>query len=89
MSGSFMCPSRNNSEQKFQKNICLKNIESRHTHCVKRVRIRSSSGPYFPALGLNTERYSVSLRIQPECGKIRTRRTPNMDTFHAVALTHS
>ena len=22
--------------------------------------------------------------IQSECGKIRTRKTPNMDTFHAV-----
>ena len=32
------------------------------------------SGPYFPAFGLNTERYSVSLRIQSECGKIRTRK---------------
>ena len=31
------------------------------------------SGPYFPAFGLNTERYFVSLRIQSECGKIRTR----------------
>ena len=31
------------------------------------------SGPYFPAFGLNTERYEVSLRIQSECGKIRTR----------------
>ena len=30
------------------------------------------SGPYFPAFGLNTERYGVSLRIQSECGKIRT-----------------
>ena len=30
------------------------------------------SGPYFPAFGLNTERYSVSLRIQSECGKMRT-----------------
>ena len=28
--------------------------------------------------------YSVSLRIQPECGKIRTRKTQNTDTFHAV-----
>ena len=27
------------------------------THCVKSVRIRSYSGPYFPALGLNTEKY--------------------------------
>ena len=26
-------------------------------HCVKGVHIRSFSGPYFPAFGLNTERY--------------------------------
>ena len=26
----------------------------------------------------------VSLRIQSECGKMRTRITPNTDTFHAV-----
>ena len=32
------------------------------------------SDPYFPAFGLNTERYFVSLRIQSECGKIRTRK---------------
>ena len=32
------------------------------------------SGTYFLAFGLNTERYSVSLRIQSECGKIRTRK---------------
>ena len=53
-------------------------------HCVKSVRIRSFSGPYFPAFGLNTERYGVSLHIQSECGKIRTRKTPITDTFHAV-----
>ena len=28
--------------------------------------------------------YSVSLRIQSKCGKIRTRKTPNTDTFRAV-----
>ena len=33
------------------------------------------SGPYFRAFGLNTERYFVSLRIQCECGKIRTRKS--------------
>ena len=44
-------------------------------HCVKSVRIRNFSGPYFPASGLNTERFSLSLRIQSECGKIRTRKT--------------
>ena len=54
--------------------------------CVKSVHIRSFSGPYFPTFGLNTERYSVSLSIQIECGKIRTRKTPNTDTFHALAM---
>ena len=44
-------------------------------HSVKSVHIRSYSGPYFPAFGLNTEKYSVSLRIQSECGKIRTRKS--------------
>ena len=28
--------------------------------------------------------YGVSLRIQSECGKIRTRKTPNADNFYAV-----
>ena len=56
-------------------------------HCVKGVRIRSYSGPYFPAFGLNTERYSISLRIQSECGKMRTRITPNTDTFYAVLFS--
>ena len=28
--------------------------------------------------------YSVSLRIQSKCGRIRTRKTPNMEIFHAV-----
>ena len=50
-------------------------------HCPKSVRIRSYSDPYFPAFGLNTERYSLSPRIQSECGKIRTRITPNTILF--------
>ena len=54
------------------------------THCVKSVRIRSYSGPHYPTFRLNTERYEVSLRINSECGKIRTRITPNTDTFCAV-----
>ena len=32
-------------------------------HCVKNARIRNFSGPHFPAFGLNTERYGLSLRI--------------------------
>ena len=50
-------------------------------HCVKTICIRSYSGPYFPSFVLNTESYGVSLRIQPECGKIRTRVTPHKGTF--------
>ena len=30
----------------------------------KRVRIRSYSGPHFPAFGLNTERYGVTYPVQ-------------------------
>ena len=43
----------------------------------KNVRIKSYSGPYFPAFGMNTERYS---------GKIQIRITPNTDTFYAVVI---
>ena len=56
-------------------------------HCVKSVRIRSCSGLYFHAFGLNAERCGVSLPIQSECGNIRTRITLNTDTFYAVNLT--
>ena len=42
--------------------------------------------PHFAAFGLNTERYSVCLRIQSEFGKIRTRITPNTDTFYAAMV---
>ena len=42
----------------------------------KKFRIRSYSGPYFLVFGLNAERYSVSLRIQSECGELWTRITP-------------
>ena len=51
-------------------------------HCEKRIHIRS-----LPAFG--PERYSVSLHIQSECGEIRTKKTPNTDTFYAVHMTNS
>ena len=34
--------------------------------CLRSARIQSFSGPYFPAFGLNTERYYISLGIQFE-----------------------
>ena len=33
-------------------------------YCVKSVRIRSYAGLYFPAFGLNTERYEYSVRMR-------------------------
>ena len=45
---------------------------------LKSVHVQSFSGPYFPALGLNARKC--------ENGKMRTRRSPNTDTFHAVYM---
>ena len=56
----------------------------KNCHYVKSTNIWRISGPYFPAFRLNMERCGVSLRIQSKCGRIRTRKTPNTDTFHAV-----
>ena len=53
-------------------------------HCKRGVRIRSYSGLYSPVFRLNTEQYGVSVCIQSEIGKMRTRITPNTDIFHAV-----
>ena len=69
----------------FSRSYSCKKVQST---CVKSVQIRSFSGPYFPVFGLNTERYFVSLRIQSEYGKIRTKKTPYLDTFHAVPFIH-
>ena len=39
------------------------------------------SGPYFPAFRLSMERSSISLHIQSECLKIRTRKNPVFGQF--------
>ena len=58
-------------------------------HCVRSVHILNFYGRYFPAFGLNTERYSISLRIQCKCGKMQTRKTANTDNVYAVkCLNH-
>ena len=54
--------------------------------CLKSVRIWSHSGPFFPAFGLNTGRYSVSLRVQSEWGEMWTRMAPNASTCYAVLM---
>ena len=68
----------------MNEHISDENVNIDIHHCVKSVRIRSYSGPHFPAFGLNTERYVASLRIQAECGKMRTRTTTNAGTFHVA-----
>ena len=57
-------------------------------HSAKSVGIRSYSGPYFPAFGLNTERYFVSLRIQSEWRKIRTRKSSVFGQFSCSVVLH-
>ena len=58
-------------------------------HCVKSVHIGRFSGPHFPAIGLNTEIYSVNLCIQSEaekCGpeKLRIETLFTQCIFYAV-----
>ena len=59
--------------------------------CIKRARIRSSSGPHsshiFPHsdwIRRDTEYFSVFSWMRENAGKMRTRITPNTDSFHAV-----
>ena len=56
-------------------------IFASNNQCIKRLRVRSYSGPCFPAFRLNTE------RMQSKCRKIRTRITRNTDAFQAVNNT--
>ena len=39
--------------------VVKETLQKRAISCLKNVPIRSFSGPYFPAFGLNTERYGV------------------------------
>ena len=89
-SGSDCTRFTESSYQRFQSSLQKFSI----FHCVKGVRIRSCSGPYFSAFGLNTERYRVfvfnqnigiqNMRIQSECGKMQTRITPDRGTFYTL-----
>ena len=56
-------------------------------HDVKSVPIWSYSGPHYPTFRRNTKRYGISLLIQSECGKMRTKITSNTNNFHAVECT--
>ena len=69
-----------NRNSKRNKNTIEKCKNRIWSHCIRSVRNRSYSAPDFPAFWLNTE-----YNIQCECGKIRTRITPNTHTFYAVS----
>ena len=62
-------------------------------HWVKRVRIRSYSGPHFSQIfphldGIrrDTEYLPVFSPNTGKSGKMRTKITPNMDSFYAVII---
>ena len=62
-----------------------------HEHCVKYVRFGSYSGPHFSRIFSHSDwileilRISLySVRMRENAWKIRTRITPNTDTFYAV-----
>ena len=75
---------KENKQGYFGLKRAYKKIKRIYFHSVKSVHIQSFSDPHFPAFWLNEEIYKVNLRTQLECGKIRTRKTPNTVTFHAV-----
>ena len=60
-------------------------LNKRTKYYVKSVCILSYSGLHFPHL--DWLRRDTSLCIHSECQKMRTRITPNTDTFHAVFRT--
>ena len=67
------------TQTKLRLIICLK-----HSHCVKGVCIRSCSGPYFPAFGLDTERYGVYGEIwgiSPYSIRVRVNTDQNQNDF--------
>ena len=60
-------------------------------NCVKSVRIRSYSGLHFSRIFQNTERNGGSIspyavRMRENAGNMRTKITPNTDTFYAVII---
>ena len=68
--------------------------KARKQHCIKSVRIRSYSGPHFPAFGLNTEfcisPYSVQMRENADQNNSEYRhfsRSAESSVFHLTLLT--
>ena len=62
-----------------------------YSHCVKSVQIRRFFWSVFSRIRTEYGEIRRSLRIQPECGKIRTRKTSvfGLDTFHSLTSRFS
>ena len=82
-------------------NFCISSVKQSFMrmnipHCVKSVHILNFSSLCFPGFGLNTEIYSVNIRIQYKCYKVWTRKMLNTDTIYSMTnqigfahLTHN
>ena len=66
--------------------VCLFLFLGKYNTAWKESKYGVISGPYFPAFGLKTKRYFVSLGIQSKCGKIRTRNNPVFGRFSRSAI---
>ena len=66
-------------------NLKILNTRKSTSHCVKNVRIRSYSGPYFPAFGMNTERYCIS----PYSVRMRENTGQNNSEYRHILLNES
>ena len=75
------CLSPYGSEQKIG---CLTGFSNMPLTAWKVSKYGVYSGPYFPAFGLNTERYFV---FSPNAGKYGPEKTPYLDTFSCSVCT--
>ena len=60
----------------LEKNLDQGNANALRKKCPYWELFWSSFFPHFPTLGLNTERYGVSLHIQSECWEMREKCGP-------------
>ena len=59
------------NNQKNFLNFYFKRKFLQRAHCVKSVRIRSYSGLYFPAFGMNTDQYTSEHEHFLPCGYLK------------------
>ena len=70
-----------------QHDLIMTKTVSTNDYCVKSVQIWSFFWSLFSHI--RTEYREISLRIQSKYGKIQTRKTPYLDTFHVVENNES